>query len=398
MKYNFDEIIDRRHAKYSYSTKWSKSQIVADMLGVKAINDDTLALYTADMDFRCAPKILEAMHHVADHGIFGYSGIQWVDGYYASIINWFKRRHHWAMTAAQITYVDGTVEAIKLAIRGLTQEGDGVIIQRPVYYPFSTAITRQNRVILNNQLKMDEAGYYTIDFEDLERKAADPRAKLMLLCNPHNPVGRNFTANELQQIYDICQRHDIIVFADEIHGDLIRNGEVFIPIATVVTDHSHLISATAVNKTFNLAGLHCTHIVIQEEKLNARYKACVGNISPSPFTIAAVMAAYDESEDWVDELNCYLDDNIQFVLDFLRERMPLVKCRRPEGTYILWLDFRGYGLSDAEIHERIYSRANVLLEDGTMFDPDEGQGFQRICVPSPRSLLKEALERIAEQF
>ena len=237
-----------------------------------------------------------------------------------------------------------------------------------------------------------------MDFADLAEKAGDPRTKLLLLCSPHNPVGRIWTDEELRELARICRENDVIIAADEIHGDLIRRGAEFHPLAAVADDPSNLIICTAVNKTFNLAGLHCTNLVIPNPELRERFQASCGMVLPSPFTIAAVIAAYNEGEEWLEQVLDYLDGNIDFTLRFLAERMPTVKCRRPDGTYILWLDFRGYGLSPEEIHDRIYNKANVLLEGGLMFDPDRGGGFERICVPSPRPVLAEALERIAAQF
>jgi cystathionine beta-lyase len=397
MRYNFDEIIDRRHAKYSYSLKWAASPLLAGMLGADKIDDDTIAMFTADMDFRCAQPIIEALHGVAQHGIFGYSGHWFSADYYASIINWFKRRRNWDIKPEEIVYVNGTVEAVKQVILAFTEPGDGVIIQRPVYGPFSSVVDATRRRIVNNQLIEGPGGYYAMDYGDLKEKVRDPRTRLLLLCSPHNPVGRIWTDEELRELSRICRENNVIIAADEIHGDLIRRGAEFHPLAAVA-DASNLITCTAVNKTFNLAGLHCTNLVIPNPDLRNRFQESCGMVMPSPFTIAAVIAAYNEGEEWLEQVLDYLDGNIDFVVDFLAERMPRVKCRRPDGTYILWMDFRGVGLSPEEIHDRIYRRANVLLEGGHMFDPDRGGGFERICVPSPRAVLQQALERIAAQF
>jgi cystathionine beta-lyase len=397
MRYNFDEIIDRRHAKYSYSLKWAASPLLAGMLGADKIDDDTIAMFTADMDFRCAQPIIEALHGVAQHGIFGYSGHWFSADYYASIINWFKRRRNWDIKPEEIVYVNGTVEAVKQVILAFTEPGDGVIIQRPVYGPFSSVVDATRRRIVNNQLIEGPGGYYAMDYGDLKEKVRDPRTRLLLLCSPHNPVGRIWTDEELRELSRICRENNVIIAADEIHGDLIRRGAEFHPLAAVA-DASNLITCTAVNKTFNLAGLHCTNLVIPNPDLRNRFQASLGMVMPSPFTIAAVIAAYNEGEEWLEQVLDYLDGNIDYTLDFLAGRMPTVKCRRPDGTYIMWMDFRGCGLTPEEIHDRIYRKANVLLEGGHMFDPDRGGGFERICVPSPRAVLKQALERIAAQF
>lgn len=397
MQYNFDEVIDRRHAPYSYSLKWATDPMLGRMLGVDEINDDTIAVFTADMDFRCAQPILDALHGLVDHGIFGYSAHWFVPEYYAAIINWFKRRHGWTIQPEEIIYINGTVEAVKQIVLAVTEPGDGVIVQRPVYGPFSSVVEGTGRSVVNNPLIEGEGGYYTMDFADLEEKARDPRTKLLLLCSPHNPVGRIWTVEELCELSRICREHDVIIAADEIHGDLVRRGARFYPLAAV-TDPSNVIVCTAVNKTFNLASLHCTNLVIPNPELRSRFQASMGMVLPSPFSITALIAAYNEGEEWLEQLLAYLDGNIDWVLSFLAERMPAVKCRRPDGTYIMWMDFRGYGLTPEEIHDRIYNKANVLLEGGHMFDPERGGGFERICVPSPRSVLQEAFARVAAQF
>ena len=396
MKYDFDEVIDRRHDPSSYSIKWAKDPKIGKMLGADTINDDTIAIFTADMDFRCAPPIIDALRGVVDHGIFGYSAAPEPD-YSDAVIDWFKRRENWEIKPEELIYVNGTVEAMKQIILALTEPGDGVIIQRPVYGPFSSTIEGTGRTIVNNQLISDDEGYYTMDFEDLEQKCKDPDNKLLMLCSPHNPVGRIWTDAELAELARICRENDVIIAADEIHGDLIRRGLEFHPIATLA-DNVNIITATAANKTFNLAGLHCTNLVIKNPELREKMKKSLGHVGQTPFGIAATMAAYNDGEEWLEELKEYLDGNIDWIMNFLKERMPKVKCRRPEGTYILWMDFRGYGLSAEKIHDRIYNKANVLLEGGTMFDPVEGAGFERVCVPSPRSVIQEAFERIAREF
>ncbi len=397
MHYNFDEIIDRRHARYSYSVKWAADPSIAEMLHVDRIDDDTIAMFTADMDFRCAQPIIDALRGVVEHGIYGYSGHWFVKDYSAAIIDWFRRRRNWDIKAEEIVYVDGTVEALKQIVLAFTEPGDGVIIQRPVYSPFSRVIEATGRFIVNNQLIAGPTGHYTMDFADLEQKAREPGTRLLLLCNPHNPVGRIWSDHELAELSRICRENNVLIAADEIHGDLIRRDAAFHPLATLA-DPSNLITCTAVNKTFNLAGLHCTNLVITNPELRRRFQKSFGMVLPSPFTIAAVIAAYNEGEDWLDQALDYLDGNIDFALGFLAERMPKVTCRRPEGTYILWMDFRRYRLSVEEIHNRIYRRANVLLEGGKVFDPDHGGGFERICLPSPRAVVREAFERIATQF
>ena len=395
MKYNFDEVIDRKNDSYSYSMKHSNSPLIAEMIGLEEFTDNSISLFTADMDFRCAQPIIDATMGVAKHGIFGYSLIP--DTYYDAVISWFKRRHQWDIKQEEIVYVDGTIEAMNQVIRIFTDEGDGVIIQRPVYGPFTSSVLNNKRKVVNNQMLKDDDGYYTFDFEDLEEKAKDPKNKLLLLCNPHNPVGRVWQKEELKELARICKENDVIIFADEIHGDLVRRNVTFTPISKVAQS-ANIITATAVNKTFNLAGLHCTNLVIANPELRTKFVNEFGLVLPTPFTIAAVIAAYNEGEDWLEQLLDYLDANVDWVLDFLKKEMPKVKCYRPEGTYIMWMDFSAYNLTAEEIHDRIYNKADVLLEGGHIFDPDHGAGFERVCVPSSRIVLKEAFERIAKEF
>lgn len=318
MNYNFDEIIDRRHGDYSYSMKWGQSKMVSDMVCMKEIPDTSIALYTADMDFRCAKPVIKAMHEVADHGIFGYSRAEEAPGYYEAITGWFQRRHSWTIRNEEILYVNGTVEAIRQIIGALTMPGEGVILQRPVYGPFTGAIEYTKRKLVNNALLEKDKGYYEMDFEDLEEKAASPNNKLLLLCNPHNPVGRIWTDEELRKVAEICRRNNVIIFADEIHGDLIRRNAVFHPINTVV-DPVNIITATAVNKTFNLAGLHATNLVIRNEELREKIESALPFIAPTPFTIAATIAAYNEGEEWLEQLIDYLDSNIDFLIEMIHK-------------------------------------------------------------------------------
>lgn len=393
MKYNFDEVIDRRGTT---SLKWNAKDLLKSMGITDTFNEDTISAFTADMDFKCAQPIIDALHKVVDSGIYGYSGHICDPEYHKSIIKWFKEKRNWDIKEEEIIYVNGTIHALKIGILAYSQEGDGVIIQRPVYTPFTGVINETNRKVVNNQL-INNNGYYTIDFEDLEEKAKDPANKVMLLCNPHNPVGRIWSDEDLIRIAQICRENDVVILADEIHGDLLRKGEEFHPIATLV-DNSNIVTCTAVNKTFNLAGLHCTNVVIKDEKLREKFYNVSGTIWPTPFTIAAVIAAYNEGDEWLDQLRDYLDGNIDWILNFLKEKMPKVKCYRPEASYILWMDFREYGLSAEEIHDKIYNKANVILEGGKMFDPDHGEGFERICVPVRRAVIEEIFNRIYREF
>lgn len=396
MKYQFDEIIDRRHDPRSYSMKWSTSPFLAKLLGVDQIQDNSIAMCTADMDFRCAQPIVDALIETAQYGIYGYSCTFDTPEYNQSIIDWFQKRRGWTIHPEELMFSPGTLSALKAFVQAFTAPDDGVIIQTPVYGPFSNIIRQAGRQVVVNPL-IDNEGYYTMDFEDLEKKAACGNVKLMFLCNPHNPVGRVWTPEELSRVGEICKKNGVILVSDEVHGDLVRRGVQFTPAASVVPGEG-VIACTAINKTFNVAGLACTNLVIPNPALREAMNPFLGFEMPSPFGIAATIAAYRDGEEWLEQVIDYVDENIDFALDFLARRMPKARCRKPEGTYILWLDLRGYGLSADEIHRRIYQEAQVMLEGGSMFDPVRGDGYERICVPTPRAVLEQALERIAQQL
>jgi cystathionine beta-lyase len=392
MKYNFDEIVNRRG---TYSVKWDGGQLIKNMGLTERYDEDTIPLFTADMDLPVPQPLLDALHKTVDHRIFGYSIFP--DEYFEAIQHWFKRRHDWEIKKEELLFSPGTVHALSIAVRALTNPGDGIIIQRPVYPPFTSVITANDREVMNNALKCDDEGYYHIDFEDFEAKAKEEKTKMFILCNPHNPTGRVFTKDELKRLSNICRNNDVLIVADEIHGDLIRRNQTFIPIAKAADIVDHIITFTAINKTFNVAGLHCTNVVISNSELRNKFSSVMGMHLPSPFMVSALIAVYTEGEDWLEQLKEYIDGTMEWVVEFLSERMPKVKVRIPEGTYIMWMDFSGYGLSPEEVHDRIYNKANVLLEDGKMFG-EEGLVYQRICIPSPRPMIKEAFKRIAREF
>jgi cysteine-S-conjugate beta-lyase len=392
MKYNFDEIVNRRN---TYSMKWDGGEFLKQVGLTERYDDETIPLFTADMDLPVPQPLLDALHKTVDHRIFGYSIFP--PEYFEAIQHWFKKRHDWEIKKEEIVYSPGTVHAVNVAVRALTKPGDGIIIQRPVYPPFTSAVEGNGRVVKNNALKPDENGYYTIDFEDFEAKAKEENTTMFILCNPHNPVGRIFKEDELKRLSDICAENGVLIVADEIHGDLIRRNQTFTPIAKVVDQRDHLVTCTAINKTFNVAGLHCTNVIITNPDVRKTFSKAMGMHLPSPFTVSALIAAYREGEDWLEQLKEYLDGTMEWVVNYLAENMPKVKVTIPEGTYVMWMDFSGYGLSPKEVHDRIYNKANVLLEDGKMFG-EEGLQYQRICIPSPRPIIKEAFERMSKEF
>jgi len=390
--YNFDEKIERRN---TYSLKWDGGELIKQLGYTERYDDETIPLFTADMDLPVPQPLIEALHRTVDHRIFGYSVFP--DEYFQAIQQWFKNRHNWTIDKEAIVFSPGTVHALNIAVRALTNPGDGVIIQRPVYPPFTAAIEGNGRIVRNNALIRRSDGYYTIDFEDFEAKAQEENTSMFVLCHPHNPTGRIFTNEELKRLSAICEKNNVLIVADEIHGDLIRKNQTFTPLANIATNTNHIITCTAINKTFNVAGLHCTNVIISNAEIRKIYSEAMGIQLPSPFTVAALIAVYNEGKEWLEQLTQYIDDTMAYVKQFLAEKLPTVKVNIPEGTYVMWMDFSGYGLSAQEVHDRIYNKANVLLEDGDLFG-EEGECWQRICIPSPRPLIKEALERIAKEF
>lgn len=392
MKYNFDEVINRRN---TYSMKWDGGEFLKEFGLTERYDEDTIPLFTADMDLPIPQPMIDALHKTVDHRIFGYSIFP--NEYFEAIQHWFKKRHAWDIKKEEIVFSPGTVHAVNVAVRALTKPGDGIIIQRPVYPPFTSGVEGNGRVVRNNALKYDEDGYYTIDFDDFEAKAKEENTTMFILCNPHNPTGRIFKEAELKRLSDICAANGVVIVADEIHGDLIRLDQTFTPIVKVADTTDHIVTCTAINKTFNVAGLHCTNVIITNPELRKKYSQAMGMNLPSPFMVSALIAAYHEGEEWLEQLQEYIDGTMEWVVNFLAENMPKVKVRIPEGTYVMWMDFSSYGISPKEVHDRIYNKANVVLEDGKMFG-EEGHPFQRICIPSPRPIIKEAFERIAKEF
>ncbi len=392
IKYNFDEIIPRRQTN---SIKWDAGDLLKKFGITERFDEDSIPLFVADMDFGCPQPVLDALKQRVNQKMFGYTTHLTDPEYFEAIQNWFRNRQQWEIKKKEIVYSPGTVFALSAAIKAFTMPGDKVIIQRPVYSPFTRVIEENKRIVANNEL-INNDGYYTIDFDDLSNKANEPGTKMMFLCSPHNPVGRIWQTDELRRIVEICQSNNIILISDEIHGDLIRNNETFYPVAPI-SDYPNIIVCTAINKTFNLAGLHCSNIIIRDEELQNTYQNEIGMQFPSPFSISALIAAYKQGEEWLDQLKVYIDENFDFLERFLFENMPKVRFRKPEGTYIGWMDFSAYGLSPKEVHNRIYNKANVVLEDGALFG-NKSAHFQRICLPTPRSIIQKAMIRIADQF
>lgn len=369
--------------------------MLKDMGITERFDDNTIALHTADMDFRCAQPIIDAMDHVVNHGIFGYSGIRGLPEYNQAVCRWFKERHVWTFDEDAVCFVSGAVKALDIAIQAYTQEGDGILITRPVYAPFAKCIESGRRRVVNSPL-INRDGYYTMDFDDIEEKAKAPDTTMFILCSPQNPTGRVWTKEELKKLTDICERNNVLLLSDEVHCDLVRKDVTFVPAATLGAS-GNTVSLTAINKTFNCAGLSCSHAIITDPSLREKFEM-KNDSMPNPFGIAAVIAAYTEGVEWLEQLKEYLDGTIDWTLDYIHRRLPGIKTLRPEGTYVLWLDFKNTGLPPEQIHDKIYNRANVCLEPGVVFDSAGGKYYERICLASPRDIIKEALCRIEKQF
>ena len=347
------------------------------------------------MDFPTSPAILEAIHKKVDHGIFGYSCLD--ESFFNSLKNWMQTEHDFSPERHDLVTTPGVVFAIACAIKAFTREGESVIIQTPVYYPFKNMIELNKRRLVTSSL-YEKDGKYFIDFEDFERKIAENKVKLFILCSPHNPVGRVWTREELKRLSEICLRHRVIVFSDEIHNDFIygpNKHTVYSTLSPEAADNS--IVSMSVSKTFNLAGLQFSTNFIKNPILRKQFhseKDKTGYDEPSLIGLTAARAAYEKGKPWLLELREYLRQNIDFVRSFLSQKLPQVRLIEPEGTFLLWLDFSALGLTDAEIDNRIVNRAKVWLDRGMMFGP-EGEFYQRINVATPRRVLEEALDKIA---
>lgn len=395
MIYDFDKPVNRHN---SYSMKWDGGAVYFPE--VAESGKEPICLFTADMDFQCADSIRQELQKVVDRNLYGYSGlapdISACKPYYDAVTGWFRRKFDWEIDPETIVYSPGTVSAIEKAILAFTDRGDGVLINPPIYSPFAMSIETAKRKVVRSPL-INTDGYYTIDFADFEAKAKDPATKLFLLCSPHNPTGRVWTKEELIRMYDICTANNVVVVTDEIHGDLVRLDQTFYPIAPLV-DGKNLVCCTAANKTFNIADLKATNVIVTNPELRAKFQEKVGFSSPNIFTIAATIGAYNGGDEWLQQVRAYLDGTLDWIVNFTAEHMPRLKLRRPEGTYIQWMDFRGYGMTPDEVNDKILKETGVILERGELFDQETGEGFQRICIPARRSLVQEAFYRFEEAF
>jgi cystathionine beta-lyase len=381
--YDFDSVIDRHNTN---SVKW-------DFTDRFFTAKDLLPMWVADMDFKSPPPVIDAIKQVAEQGIFGYTGVP--QSYCDSVTGWMKRRHNWDVEKDWLVSSPGVVPALNMLIKACTEPCDQVIVQTPVYYPFFNAIKNNGREILENPLRL-ENGQYLMDLGDLEKKI-NPRSKMIILCSPHNPISRVWKEQELKNLGELCIKNKILVVSDEIHADIIYDGFNHVPFASISQEFAdNSVTCTGATKTFNLPGLHTSNIIIANSEIRAGFaeilRSC-GIMSPNIFGIAATEAAYRYGEPWLAQLLEYLQENIAFLTDYIIRKIPGLRLVQPQGTYLLWLDFRNCGISPAKLGTFIREEAKVGLEAGTIFGCKEN-GFERMNIACPRATLAEGLSRI----
>ena len=380
MKYDFDEVVNRRG---SHCVKWDEAA------------EGVIPLWVADMDFKAAPAIQEAIRKRAEHGVFGYALVE--EDYYLAVINWFQSRHDWHIRREEILYTTGVVPAMSVAIKALTMPGEKVLILSPDYNCFFSSVRNNGCEVLESVLvRKDDS--FEVDWADFEAKCADEKTTVFLLCNPHNPTGRVWTKTELMHMNDICMQYGVKVVSDEIHCELVMPGYNFHPFAAVSDQcRKNSVILNSPSKSFNIAGLQTANIICSQPEWRRRIDRAI-NINEvcdlNPFGPVALVAAYNESGDWIDELNKYIWGNYQALCEFIGRELPLLKVCKLEGTYLPWIDISAYGVSSQQICDRIMSEGKVWVNPGTMYGPQSGEGYIRVNIACPRSLLMEALERI----
>ena len=384
--YDFDKIIDRHGTnclKFDFAKERGK-------------NGDELSLWVADMDFQVAKPITDALQAQVNHGIYGYTEVK--SDYFDIVKNWFKDNFDWEIKKGSLVKTPGVVYAIAMAVKAFTKEGEAVIIQQPVYYPFSEMIIANNRKLVNSPLVLKD-GRYEIDFEDFEKKIVENNVKLFILCSPHNPVGRVWSVEELKRIGDICIKHDVVIFSDEIHADFVyepNKHHVFASLGESYAANS--VIATAPSKSFNIAGLQVSNIFIENKKLRDAFRNEIvksGYSQLNTMGLVAARAAYESGKEWLDEVRAYIKDNLIFFRDYLKENIGELSLIEPEGTYLVWVDFRKLGLSEKQREDLIVNKAKLWIDSGAMFGVD-GEGFERFNIACTREYLKMALDSLAK--
>jgi len=386
LTYDFDKITSRRNTdsiKHDFATQRGKP-------------DGILPLWVADMDFKTPQVVIDALVDKSRHGIFGYS--ETGRDYIEVLQNWFYNHYEWKVQPNWLVKTPGVVYAISTAIRALTKRGNAVLIQQPVYYPFSESVLINDRRLVINELVYSQ-GKYSIDYEDFENKILQNDVKLFVLCNPHNPVGRVWTKDELVRLGDICLKHGVIVVSDEIHADFVYSGYRHHVFANIKPEFSNIaITCTAPTKTFNLAGLQISNIFIENRDIRRQVKDEIEKSGYSQLNIMGIIAckaAYSHGDEWLTELKAYLTENLNFIRNFIAQKLPQVRLVEPEGTYLVWLDFKALGLSDRELDNMITNKAMLWLDTGEMFGVG-GEGFQRINIACPRSILEKAFAQLEQ--
>ena len=382
--YDFDEVIDRRNTdclKYDFAVQRGRPK-------------DVLPFWVADMDFPIAQEIEDALVKRCQHGIFGYS--EATDGYFAALQNWYLKHFNWHVQRPWLIKTPGVVFALAMAVKAFTEPGDGVLVQQPVYYPFTEVIRDNDREVVNAPLALVN-GHYEIDFADLEQKLADPKVKLMFLCSPHNPVGRVWTKEELLKVGDLCLKYNVITVSDEIHSDFVWDDNAHTPFATLGEEYQqNCIVCTAPSKTFNLAGLQVSNIFIPNQKLRRAFRKQIdaaGYSQLNTLGLVACQAAYTYGEEWLTQVKAYIRSNITFVDDYLKQNLPQIKMLPIEGTYLVWLDCSALGMTADEREQWLWHEAKLWLDGGGIFGK-EGEAFERINVACPRATLLQGLEQL----
>lgn len=388
MKYDFDQVIDRKNTQ---SSKW-------DNVGVRVGNPDALPMWVADMDFPCPKPLVDAVIRRAEHAVYGYSFV--VPEFYEATIGWMKRQHGWDVKKEWLTFATGIVPVMNTMIQEYTEEGDEIIVQQPVYHPFGFAI-RDNKRIMSNNALIYRDGRYEMDFEDLEQRAKSPKAKLMILCSPHNPVGRVWKEEELRRVGDICLENGVILVVDEIHSDLIFRGNHHVSLAALDEKYAmNTVTCVAPSKTFNCAGVRCSCLITPNPEIKKRLENRFQrnrSIQQSIFALPAYVAAYTECDDYLEQLVPYLEANAEYLDQYLKTYMPKIHMVKPEGTYLMWLDCSELGFTPDELAEFFIHTCRVAISRGDGFGEAGGQ-FVRMNIGCPRVTLQQALEQIREKY
>ncbi|MCY6484073.1 pyridoxal phosphate-dependent aminotransferase [Clostridium aestuarii] len=383
MKYDFDKVINRIGTN---TAKW-------DEVEMKFGTKDVLPMWVADMDFRIAQPIIDALKERAEHGIFGYTKMS--DSYKEAVCSWMEKRHEWKIEKDWVIHSPGVVPALSIIVKEFTKPGDKIIIQTPVYYPFFDVVRDNNRELICNSVKFENEKY-VMDYEDLESKI-DENVKMMILCSPHNPIGRVWSKEELVKLGEICMKHNIMVVSDEIHADLVYKGHKHIPFASISEEFAqNSITCFAPSKTFNIAGLQSALLSIPNKEYYDKFSLALGALDirrDNCFGAVATETAYTEGEEWLEQLLDYLEGNLEFLTEYCEERIPKIKVNKTEGTYLVWLDCHELGMSKEELGDFMIKEAKVALDHGYWFGP-EGEGFARINIACPRATLEEGLKRI----